>query len=436
VQFVRYLSKGQLAPAMLSLTEFKALLVLEGSSYALAIARTGPDSFRVTLNHSAVDAVVRRLRDGGLLVQADGASHVVHAEAEASGTRLTIDSLTCLLPNERDPSQLLAHCPGKLTRCAQLCIARVIARGRRGMLGTGFMPAGMYPGRLRTTSNQAERSCERRHLVADGAHVNSDQPYAEMESMKQIMLLIAPASGTIHFHVAVGCTVTTGQQVATLKLDDPGRVARTAPFAGQFPSTTEPVIMPHGVHHRFRAALEAAQVLLDGFVRAPEQVMTDLLRTLRDPRLPFSAWEEEWTSLRPLLPPALAAELAAIQQAQGSCHDAALPADALLQAIQRHVLSAPLAQQRALDSACAGAVSMLQDWRGGPHGFTAVVAGRLLDQFLSKEQPFLHADGIAAEAEAIDCLRREHSDDLQQVSAMQSAAVAAPMLQMQPGLLC
>ena len=46
----------------------------------------------------------------------DGQSHVVHSEEEAMGTRLTIDSLTCLLANETDPSRLLAISPGKLMR--------------------------------------------------------------------------------------------------------------------------------------------------------------------------------------------------------------------------------------------------------------------------------------------------------------------------------
>lgn len=35
-----------------------------------------------------------------VLPQVDGQSHVVHSEEEAMGTRLTIDSLTCLLANE------------------------------------------------------------------------------------------------------------------------------------------------------------------------------------------------------------------------------------------------------------------------------------------------------------------------------------------------
>ena len=38
-----------------------------------------------------------------------------------------------------------------------------------------------------------------RWLVEDGAHVEQDMQYAEVEAMKQIMLLTSPASGHIHF---------------------------------------------------------------------------------------------------------------------------------------------------------------------------------------------------------------------------------------------
>lgn len=67
--------------------------------------------------------------------QVDGLSHVVHSEEEALGTRITIDSLTCLLANESDPSCLIASSPGKLIR----------------------------------------------YLLPDGSHVKNDQPYAEVE---------------------------------------------------------------------------------------------------------------------------------------------------------------------------------------------------------------------------------------------------------------
>ena len=83
------------------------------------------------------------------VVQVDGHSHVVHSEEESMGTRLMIDSLTCLLANETDPSKLQAISPGKLMKI----------------------------------------------LVPDGAHVILDQPFAEIEvSSASAACMIA------HFH--------------------------------------------------------------------------------------------------------------------------------------------------------------------------------------------------------------------------------------------
>ena len=78
--------------------------------YNVKAVRQGPQSLRLHLGGAWVDVVVRQLNDGGLLVQVDGSSHVVHSEEEALGTRLTIDSFTCLLSNEHDPSQVLDKC--------------------------------------------------------------------------------------------------------------------------------------------------------------------------------------------------------------------------------------------------------------------------------------------------------------------------------------
>ena len=60
------------------------------------------------------------------------------------GTRITIDSLTCLLANESDPSRLVAMSPGKLIR----------------------------------------------YLVEDGTHVDMDQPYAEVEVRHQQQICV------------------------------------------------------------------------------------------------------------------------------------------------------------------------------------------------------------------------------------------------------
>ena len=81
------------------------------------------------------------------LAQVDGAAHVIHAEEEVSGTRLIIDNLTVLLPNEHDPSRLQAHSPGKLVRCApapRMCCQGWVnwSSGRLPGLSPGSMTRG------------------------------------------------------------------------------------------------------------------------------------------------------------------------------------------------------------------------------------------------------------------------------------------------------
>jgi acetyl-CoA carboxylase/biotin carboxylase 1 len=122
VQYLNYLTKGQAPPASLSLTSTTVKLTLEQDRYTIMVACTAPDGFELSLNGSVVDVVARKLLDGSILIQVDGCSHVIHAEEEISGTRLFIDNLTCLLPNEHDPSRLQAHSPGKLVRCDALNI--------------------------------------------------------------------------------------------------------------------------------------------------------------------------------------------------------------------------------------------------------------------------------------------------------------------------
>ena len=117
-QYLRYLEKGQIPPESISLTAFERDLMLDNDKYSVLVTRTAVNSLRVELNGTHVDVVFRKLSDGGLLLQVDGSSALVHAEEESVGTRLTINNLTCLLSNEHDLSCLTASSPGKLVRCA------------------------------------------------------------------------------------------------------------------------------------------------------------------------------------------------------------------------------------------------------------------------------------------------------------------------------
>ncbi len=86
-----------------------------------------------------VDVVARKLGDGGYLLQVDGESHVMHTEEEALGTRLVMDTLSCLIEKEADPSKLIAMSPG----------ARADGRLALAFLAPGVLAVVGRVGRLR-----------------------------------------------------------------------------------------------------------------------------------------------------------------------------------------------------------------------------------------------------------------------------------------------
>eukprot|EP00892_Ulva_mutabilis_P004884 jgi/Ulvmu1/2768/UM014_0226.1 len=411
-EYLKYLEKGQAAPTALSMTTFTVDLTLEADKFRLTVHRAAPDMLRLHLNHSAVDVGARKLSDGSILIQVDGCAHIVHAEKEVTGTRLIIDNLTCLLPNEHDPSSLRAPSPGKLLR----------------------------------------------FLVQNGASVEQDEPFAEMEAMKQIMLMIAPARGTVQFAVPEGRGLSGGELVATLHLENPQAICTGRPFTGGFPEIAEPQVVAEGLHSAFHAALQKIDMIITGYVQDAGAVVQQLVDVVVDPNLPFAIWDEQWATLQATLPSMLVTRLSDIVEAhrhvsadaivgspglkgrehsQGSsacCSwdanvplkgrgsmggvsegpDDGFPSRQLQQVISVHIKETPIKEQRIVESATAGALAALQQLDGGPGALAWHTARNILDKFLASEAPFLDRREMS-EADAIDALRKEHSSDLQHV---------------------
>ncbi|KAL0352310.1 UNVERIFIED_CONTAM: Acetyl-CoA carboxylase 1 [Sesamum calycinum] len=240
----------------ISLVNSQVSLNIEGSKYTINMVRGGPGSYRLRMNDSEIEAEIHTLRDGGLLMQLDGNSHVVYAEEEAAGTRLLIDGRTCLLQNDHDPSKLVAETPCKLLR----------------------------------------------YLVVDGSHVDADTPYAEVEVMKMCMPLLSPASGKIHFKMSEGQAMQAGELIARLDLDDPSAVRKAEPFHGSFPILGPPTAISGKVHQRCAASLNAARMILAGYEHNIDEVVQSLLSCLDNPELPFLQWQECFAVLANRLP--------------------------------------------------------------------------------------------------------------------------------------
>ena len=395
-EYLGYLEKGQLPPARLTLTAFDTEFVVEGMKYTVHVVRRGPQAFRIALGDTHVDVVARKLNDGGLLVQVDGQSHVVHSEEEAVGTRLTIDSLTCLLASEADPSRLTALSPGKLVRW----------------------------------------------LVEDGAHVAADEAYAEIEVMKMLMPLLSPAAGAISFQLPEGAVLVAGDLLARLELDDAGDVKQAAPYTGGFPELGPPLVHSQGVDHRFKEAHAAACMIMAGYDHPVDDVVADLLACLDDPALALLQWTEVFAVAQTRLPPELAAKLEALagaheadlMSAVGGCgtSDEAtpragdgpsptcgpeFPAAALLAAIQASVDAAPSpADASAIQQNAEPLVRVAKAHEHGKEAYARGVATQLFEDFLAVEERFASRGGATEQEEAGSAgaqkRRRSHRESL------------------------
>lgn len=104
-----------------------------------------------------------------------------------------------------------------------------------------------------------------RYLVEDGSHLEPDQPYVEVEVMKMLMPLKAPASGTVHFQIPEGSPLKAGDLIAKLELDDTDSIPQAVPSNEVFPSELgPPEVHSNRVDHRFQRALGAAYDILSG----------------------------------------------------------------------------------------------------------------------------------------------------------------------------
>ncbi|KAK9270500.1 hypothetical protein L1049_026080 [Liquidambar formosana] len=366
--YIGYLEKGQIPPKHISLVNSQVSLNIEGSKYTVEMARGGPGSYRLRMNQSDIEAEIHTLRDGGLLMQLDGNSHVIYAEEEAAGTRLLIDGRTCLLQNDHDPSKLVAETPCKLLR----------------------------------------------YLISDGSHVDADTPYAEVEVMKMCMPLLSPASGVIQFKMSEGQAMQAGELIARLDLDDPSAVRKAEPFHGSFPILGPPTAISGKVHQRCAASLNAARMILAGYEHNIDDVVQNLLNCLDSPELPFLQWQECLAVLATRLPKDLKNELESkFKEYEGisSSQSTDFPAKILRGVLEAHLSSCADKERGAQERLVEPLMSLVKSYEGGRESHARIIVQSLFEEYLSVEELF--SDNI--QADVIERLRLQYKKDLLKV---------------------
>ncbi|XBI75211.1 hypothetical protein VPH35_068610 [Triticum aestivum] len=367
--YVGYLSKGQIPPRHISLVNLTVTLNIEGIKYTVKTVRGGPGSYKLRINESEIEAEMHSLRDGGLLMQLDGNSHVIYAETEGAGTRLLINGRTCLLQKEHDPSKLLADTPCKLLR----------------------------------------------FLVADGSHVVSDTPYAEVEVMKMCMPLLLPASGVIHFVMPEGQAMQASDLIARLDLDDPSSVRKAEPFHGTFPKLGPSAAISGKVHQKFAASVNSAHMILAGYEHNISHVVQYLLNCLDSPELPFLRWQELMSVLATRLPKDLRNELDGVYKEYELNADFRkgqdFPAKLLREVIEANLAHCSEKDRITSERLIEPLMSLVKSYEGGRESHACVVVKSLFEEYLSVEELF--SDDI--QSDVIERLRLQHAKDLEKV---------------------
>ncbi|KAE9603887.1 putative ligase [Lupinus albus] len=363
--YVGYLEKGQIPPKHISLVHSQVSLNIEGSKYTIDMIRGGSGSYRLRMNESEIEAEIHTLRDGGLLMQLDGNSHIIYAEEEAAGTRLLIDGRTCLLQNDHDPSKLIAETPCKLMR----------------------------------------------YLVVDDSHVDADTPYAEVEVMKMCMPLLSPASGVIHFKLSEGQAMQAGELIARLDLDDPSAVRKAELFNGIFPVLGLPTAISGKIHQKCAASLNAARMILAGYEHNIDDVVQSLLHCLDSPELPFLQWQECFAVLANRLPKDLRSELESKYkefERISSTQVVEFPTKFLKRILEAHLSSCPDKEKGSQERLVEPLLSLVKSYDGGRESHAHIIVQSLFEEYLFVEELF--SDNILADV--IERLRLQYKKDL------------------------
>ncbi|KAI2465313.1 acetyl-CoA carboxylase [Annulohypoxylon bovei var. microspora] len=259
------LERGQVPSKDILKTVFPIDFIYEGHRYKFTATRAALDSYHLFINGSKCSVGVRALSDGGLLILLDGRSHSVYWKEEVGATRISVDSKTCLLEQENDPTQLRSPSPGKLVK----------------------------------------------YTVENGEHVKAGQTYAEVEVMKMFMPLVAQEDGIVQLIKQPGVTIEAGDILGILALDDPSRVKQAQPFLGQLPEFGPPQVTGSKPAQRFALTYNILKNILSGFDNSVimQQTLKEMIEVLRSPELPYSEWASHHAALHSRMPHKLDTQL-------------------------------------------------------------------------------------------------------------------------------
>ncbi|KAG8215027.1 acetyl-CoA carboxylase [Butyriboletus roseoflavus] len=370
-EYKRILDKGQVPARDLVKTVFSVDFIYENVKYNFTCTRSSKHMWTLFLNGGRTMVGARPLADGGLLILLDGRSHSVYWREEVGALRLMVDSKTCLIEQENDPTQLRSPSPGKLIRL----------------------------------------------LVDSGDHINAGEQYAEIEVMKMYMPLVAAEDGIVQFVKQPGVSLEPGDILGILTLDDPARVNHARPFDGLLPSMGPPGVVGNRKYQRFVRCMGTLNDILEGYDNQAIMASTfkDLIEILHDPELPYSEVSSILSTLSGRMPSKLEEGIrSAIDSAKsrGDAHE--FPAVRIKKVLEHYLQDSILPLDRPMfRTQLAPLFDVLEKFMGGLKGHEVHTIASLLSAYESTEKLF----GGSIEARVLS-LREQNKDDLDKVVAL------------------
>ncbi|KAI4141851.1 MAG: hypothetical protein L6R39_005161 [Caloplaca ligustica] len=368
-EYRKGLEKGQVPAKDVLKTVFPVDFIYDGTRYKFTATRSSIDSYHLFINGSKCAVGVRALADGGLLILLSGRSHNVYWKDEVGATRLSVDSKTCLLEQENDPTQLQTPSPGKLVK----------------------------------------------YTVENGEHVKAGQTFAEVEVMKMYMPLITQEAGTVQLIKQPGATLAAGDILAILALDDPSRVKHAQPFSGQLPALGPPQVVGTKPPQRFSLLHSILQNILQGFDNQVIMASTlnELVEVLRDPELPYGEWNAQFAALHSRMPNKLGTQFTQVIERSRS-RKADFPAKLLHKAFTRFLEeNVNPGDADLLKSALAPLTEIIDRYAEGLKVHEYDVFCKLLEQYYEVEKLFSTRN--ARDEDVVLKLREENKDDILKV---------------------
>ena len=368
-EYKKSLEKGQVPAKDVLKTVFPVDFIYEGVRYKFTATRSSLDSYHLFINGSKCAVGVRALADGGLLLLLNGRSHNVYWKEEAGATRISVDSKTCLLEQENDPTQLKTPSPGKLVK----------------------------------------------FTVQNGDHVKAGQAFAEVEVMKMFMPLIAQEAGTVQLIKQPGSTLEAGDMLGILALDDPSRVKHAQPFSGQLPDLGPPQVVGNKPPQRFKLLFGILQNILQGFDNQVIMTSTldDLVQVLRDPELPYGEWNAQSSALHARMPGKLDAQFEQIVE-KARARKSEFPSKLLSRTMSRFLdENVKSGDAGVLRTALAPLTEVMERYKEGLKVHELEVFISLLDQYYNVEKLFSTRN--SRDEDVVLGLREENKDDILKV---------------------